>query len=111
MLEYRYFINTSIPEDIDRVKDEIKDFNNIIVMGHDPDSIVLKFTNKIINFWGNSSTVYNKIDSEDNYSEYHNNLIYQLNREKDVRKKFFRFNIIKDDTVISFDIWNNFINF
>ncbi len=41
-----YFINTAIPDDIDKIKDDISDFEHIIVMGHDPNSEFMKYTKK-----------------------------------------------------------------
>ena len=101
-----YFINTSIPEDIDIIKEEIHDFDNLIVMGHDPHSIVLDYTSKQICFWGNQDTVYKPHD--DDYEVQH--LIYRLNREKKLLNRFNNFNLIKKKKILKFDNWNKFIN-
>ena len=64
-----YFINTAIPDHIDRIKERINDFDNLIVMGHIPHSIILDYTTKSLTFWGNKRTVYSKCKSREKYAE------------------------------------------
>jgi len=105
-----YFVNTSMPEHIDRVKDRIKDFDNLIVMGHDPNSCILNYTSKKITFWGNTETIYSKIDREDEHYDYYKDyLCFKMNRDENIRKKFHRFNIIDRCGATSFDRWTTFI--
>lgn len=104
-----YFINTSMPEHIDKVKSRIKGFDNFIVMGHDPDSTVLKYTNNKITFWGNEYTYYRRDDLCDEINKTQNNIISRLHREIKTRNKFNWFNIIKGNKVYRFDRWSNFV--
>ena len=112
-----YFVNTSIPEHIDRISVRIKDFDNLIVMGHDPDSIVLKYTNKNLTLWGNTETVYSKC--YDDIGECKNNLCFRMNREKSIRNRFLHFNLIDGrissyyklrPLITSFDNWSKFVS-
>ena len=110
-----FFVNTSMPEHIDRVANRIKDFNHWIVMGHDPNITALQHTSQNITFWGDSKTVYapcseTKMKREDKYyNEFKDQLCFQINRDEKVKNKFSRFNIITGDSVSSFDSWSNFI--
>ena len=101
-----YFVNTAMPDHIDRVKERIKDFDNFIVMGHDPDSTAIKYTTKNITFWGNTKTVYSKCDDDENK----NALCFRIHRENTIRERFLRFNIIDGDDVTNFDNWSNFVS-
>lgn len=110
-----YFINTAMPEHINRVKCRIRNFDNLIVMGHDPDSTALDYTDRKITLWGNTHTVY-KIDEKDgkdrNYIpaiKEEKGVIWRLNKEVKTRKMFNWFNIIKGNKVHRFDRWSNFI--
>ena len=53
-----YYTNTSMPEHYEDIIDEIKDFNVLIVAGHDPHSIFLDATNNINQFIGYENTSY-----------------------------------------------------
>ena len=100
-----YFVNTSIPEDIDIIKEEIHDFDNLIVMGHDPHSIVLDYTSNQICFWGIKIQF---INDNDDYEAKH--MIYRPNREKKLLNRFNNFNLINNKNILKFDNWNKFIN-
>jgi len=103
-----FFVNTSVPEDNDRIKTRIKDFDNWIVMGHDPDASVLKYTTKNITFWGNRETSYSKCEQDD-YRKNVNELCFHLNRIGTIKNHFTRFNCIHNGKVNSFDNWYSFV--
>jgi hypothetical protein len=87
-----YFINTSLPEHIDKVKGRIKGFDNWICIGHDPNYEVIKYAAPHITFWGSTRTMYGKNDY------YKNSLFYKLSEDKEIRKRFTGFNIIHNIT-------------
>ena len=107
-----YFINTAIPDHIDRVKDRIKGFDVFIVIGHDPHSEVLKYTTNKIIFWGAKNTVY---ASEE--FELEDQLTYRMCNEEEVRDKFNQFNLMLEDPYLSsyceehqeFATWEDFL--
>tara|TARA_B100001250_G_scaffold397883_1_gene405494 strand:+ start:474 stop:1145 length:672 start_codon:yes stop_codon:yes gene_type:complete len=106
-----YFINTSMPDHIDRVKDRIKDFDVFIVIGHNPDSEALKYTTKKISFWGGINTVYTPEDEELTH------VITRLCNEKKFISKFHQFNLLLADSFLDshcyehqeFNTWENFL--
>ena len=81
-------------------------------MGHDPNCLALKYTAQSITLWGNTNTVYTKDPHEDEYYEsFKDQLCFQLNRDKKIRNKFSRFNIIDGGDVFSYDSWDNFLTY
>ena len=109
-----YYINTGMPDDINKIKDDIKDFEHIIVIGHDPNSEFMKYSKKKKTFWGNMNTVYKKDEYYDHFAKEDgevNNLIYKLNYEEDYKNKFKTFKMIKDGDIIEFNMWDDLVNF
>ena len=108
-----YFINTGMPDDIDKIKDDISDFEHIIVMGHDPNSEFMKYSKKKITLWGNINTVYKDtyydIFAEEDGDD--NNLIYKLNYGVEYENNFEKFKMIKNDSIIEFNVWDDFLKF
>ena len=117
-----YYTNTSIPEHYENIKDKIKDFNVLIVAGHDPHSIFLDATNNINQFIGYENTVYrndkydeNSRDSEEDgvlnefAHEYKNNVIYKLHNSN-IQQKFSKFSFISNNGEKQYDFqkWDNF---
>lgn len=100
-----YFVNTSLPEHIDKVKERIKGFDNWICMGHDPDYEAIKYAAKHITFWGNNGTVYTK----DGY--YKNCLFYKIAEDEDIRKRFTSFNIIDKVNIVSYREWSEIFEY
>ena len=107
-----YFINTGMPDDIDKIKDDISDFEHIIVMGHDPDSKFMEYAKKKIIFWGNKTTVYQD-DYYDRFakeSNEDNNICYKLNYIKNYQDKFKYFRKINNNGMIEeYDKWDDFL--
>ena len=101
-----YYTNTSIPEHYEYLKDKINDFDTLIVMGHDPDSIFLNATSKDIHFIGNHITCY----SHDEF-ESENSVVYKLHNS-DLSKRFNKFSYLsKCNRIYNFDKWNKFLSF
>ena len=106
-----YFINTAIPDHIDRIKERINDFDNLIVMGHIPDSIILDYTTKPLTFWGNKQTVYSKCKRHEKYAEERVLLCYRMHRELLIKQKFYNFNLIKETGLMCFTNWSKFVSY
>jgi len=111
----KYFINTSIPEDIDRIKEDITNFNHLIVIGHDPYLISHCKTGNMT-FWGHINTVYQTQYShkgayvkQDKVDE---KILYNLAYNAEFRLNFDTFNLIDDHGFINrFDNWESYIEF
>ena len=110
----QYFINLSIPEHIDIIKNDIQNFNHLIISGFDPHSSILKYTEKPITFWGNINTIYNT-PIYNNCLSVNNNkdtILYRLNYESLFEKNFNKFYFIENNTRIScFRYWENYFIF
>lgn len=101
-----YYTNTSIPEHYEYIKDKINDFNTLIVMGHDPDSIILNSTSKNIHFIGNQETCYSNEEFENE------NSIVNKMYNSDIVKRFNKFSYLsKYNRIYEFDKWNKFTYF
>ena len=101
-----YYTNTSIPEHYEYLKDKINDFDTLIVIGHDPDSIFLNATSKDIHFIGNQGTCYSndKFESE-------NSICYKMHNS-DLSKRFNKFSYLsKYNRIYNFEKWNKFVFF
>jgi hypothetical protein len=106
-----YFINTAIPDHIERVKDRINNFDNLIVVGHIPDSIILNYTTKPLVFWGNTNTSYTTSKHDEKYAEERVLLCYRMHRELPIKQKFYNFNLIKETGLMCFTNWSTFVSY
>jgi len=101
-----YYTNSAIPENYEYLKNKIQNFDTLIVMGHDPDSIFLDTTSKKIHFIGNQSTVYANSEFEND-----NSIIYKMHNS-DLKSKFHKFTFLsKCNRIHDFDSWDKFHNF
>jgi len=101
-----YYTNTAIPEDYQLIEDKIKNFDTLIVAGHDPDSCFLNSTNKKINFIGAEGTYYGN-----NEFESYNSVIYRMYNDN-IQNKFNSFSYIKKDgRVFKFESWDDYISY
>jgi hypothetical protein len=102
-----YYTNTSIPENYEKIKNVIRNFDTLIVAGHDPDSIFLDATKNKIHFIGFDDTVYHY----DNDIEEPNSIINRLHIEE-ITNKFDKYTYINNNGIpTSFDDWKSFNNF
>tara|TARA_Y100000991_G_scaffold196671_1_gene166680 strand:- start:142 stop:804 length:663 start_codon:yes stop_codon:yes gene_type:complete len=111
-----YCYNTSIPEDLSKIEPFINNFNNLILIGHDPFNDFLKYSAKNVIFWDNTHTCYftpySKDDKFEKLDKENEKIIYNLNYYKEFRNKFLSFNIIdSNNNVFVFNEWNNFLHF
>lgn len=101
-----YYTNTAIPEHYEIIKDKIKNFNTLIVAGHDPDSCFLNATSKNLDFIGFEGTVYGNYEFESN-----NSLIYKMHN-CNIINKFNSFSFVKNDgRIFNFKTWDDYISY
>ena len=84
-LEIEYITNTRIPENLDYVVEKIRDFELLIVIGHNPHSSIMNYTSKLVKFVGANGSPY-IINSEN--SENSDSLLYRLNMDYSYRDRF-----------------------
>ncbi len=109
-----YFLNTSIPHHLPFIKNDIKNFDNLIIAGFFPHHYILNYTTKHITFWGNTNTIYKNTQNNclyNNQDEDENTVIYKLNNESLYEKKFKTFNLIQNKNITCFCFWENFIHY
>ena len=99
-----YYINIAIPELYNDVKTNIKNFDTLIVAGHDPDSIILNATNNKIHFIGFEDTYYGKEDIPENP----NSIVNRLNNNQ-INDRFNKYSFVSNNNTITvFDNWLSF---
>ena len=103
-----YHTNTAIPEHYEKIKNTIRNFDTLIVAGHDPDSIFLDATRKKIHFIGCENTSFHN-DKNDSYGpENKNSVIYKMHNDN-IQNKFKSFSYLKNNHLIhNFITWNEF---
>jgi len=118
-----YFVNISVPHNLSLIKNDIKNYDHLIVAGFFPHHSILNYTTKNIIFWGNTNTIYkqniehnclcNNIDyNDDNDDDEKKTIVYKLNNESLYEKKFKKFNLIENNGKIQyFFFWENFIRY
>lgn len=106
-----YFINTSIPHHLPLIKNNIKNFDHLIITRFFPHHNILNYSTKNITFWGNTNTIYKNIENNCLYNNKENKdtVIYKLNNESLYEKKFKKFNVIQNNNINCFRFWENFI--
>ena len=107
-----YFLNTSIQQHLPFIKNDIKNFDNLIIAGFFPHHYILNYTTKNITFWGNTNTIYKNIQNNclyNNQDEDENTVVYKLNNESLYEKKFKTFNLIQNKNITCFCFWENFM--
>lgn len=114
-----YFLNISVPHHLPLIKNDIKNYDHLIVAGFFPHHYILNYTTKNITFWGNTNTIY-KQNTENNCLCNNNDvdddekktIIYKLNNESLYEKKFKKFNLIENNGKIQyFFFWENFLRY
>ena len=99
----------SIPIDIHLIKNEIIDFDNLIIDNYNPETILLNYTKKKITFWSKFDSIPYYFFDKDSKKD---KLINQLNNNSLFEKKFKFFNFIKKNYEIqSFYYWEFFIKY
>ena len=102
-----YYTNTSIPDHYEKIKNTIRNFDTLIVAGHDPDNIFLDATRNQIHFIGFEGTVYHNEYGTDKP----NSIINRLHIEE-ITHRFDKYTYINNNGIqISFDDWKSFYKF
>lgn len=102
-----YHVNTSIPDHYYRLKNTFINTNTIIVSGHDPDSIFLKYTTQRLIFIGIEGTYFDKDEIEENP----NSIINRLHRGE-IQFFFKKYIFIhKNGCKKEFSLWEDFVNY
>lgn len=106
-----YFINTSIPHHLPLIKNNIKNFDHLIITRFFPHHNILNYSTKNITFWGNTNTIYKNKENNCLYNNQENKdtVIYKLNNESLYEKKFKKFNVIQNNNINCFRFWENFM--
>jgi hypothetical protein len=100
-----YYVNTAIPNHHYLFKHAFKDINALVVSGHDPDSILLDYTSKRLDFIGIEGTCYDAEENPDNP----NSILSRLHRG-DIQCHFSKYYFIhKDGTKKMFRLWDDFM--
>ena len=109
-----YFYNTSIPEDLEKIKNKIDDFSVIIDIGYHPDVKFLEANNKKLTFIGGLDTYYKDERFEEDYKTngelFPNSLIQQLHKHN-YHNRFKIFKYIDMGKILEFKNWNDFYNY
>ena len=109
----KYHINCAVPEEYNKIKDDIKDWDVLVDIGFHPNKIILNECNKAkeLLFIGNYKSIYNykNRDTDDiidsvvlllnNMNKYNHNSIFK------------KYEMIKDNEKVKFDNLKDFLNF
>ena len=102
-----YLINTSIPDDNDKILDLVINCQNLIVAGHDPDSSLIDRIENKLNFIGFDKTNFDVEETPENK----NSVIHRLHTEVSFQQKFKKFTFVKNNDIFHFKNWNQFCKF
>ena len=109
-----YYYNTSIPDDFDKIKKDISDFNIVINAGYHPHVKFLEANNNLLTFIGGFETYYIDEREHEDYKEYGelspNNLIQQFHKGN-YYNRFNKFVYIDWKKLIIFNTWKEFYNY
>jgi hypothetical protein len=106
-----YYTNTALPEHYEKIKNTIRNFDTLLIAGHDPDSIILDAARNKLHFIGFEDTIFhNKNESEGGPDE-PNGVTNKLHIEE-ITNRFDKYTYVYNNgTQISFDDWSSFYNF
>ena len=101
-----YYTNTSIPDHHFKLRNVCKDIDSLIVSGHDPDSIFLKYIISRLNFIGFEGTYYGNQEIDN-----HNGIIARLHRNE-INHYFKSYIYIHNDNrKMTFSLWEDFMDY
>jgi hypothetical protein len=102
----RYYTNTAIPNHHYRLREWCKDIDTLIVAGHDPDSIFLKYIAHRLDFVGFEGTYYG-----DQENDNQNGIIARLHRNE-INHYFKSYIYIHNDgRKLIFALWEDFMSY
>lgn len=101
-----YHVNTSIPDHHFAVKEVFQNMDTLIVSGHDPDCIFLKYTTKRLIFIGMEGNSF-----EPDESKHSNTVIQKLHHG--AIQYFFKayWFVTKEGEIHEFSLWEDFVRF
>ena len=101
-----YYTNTAIPHHHFKLRESCKDINSLIVSGHDPDSIFLKYITSRLDFIGFEGTYYG-----DQEIDNHNGIIARLHRNEinHYFKSYIYFHT--NGEKLTFSLWEDFMEY
>jgi hypothetical protein len=106
-----YYTNTALPEHYEKIKNTIRNFDTLIVAGHDPDSLFLDATINKIHFIGFEDSVYHNENENEDGPDEPNGITNKLHIEE-ITNRFDKYTYVYNNgTQISFDDWPSFYNF
>lgn len=100
-----YHTNVAIPEHYENIKNNIRNFDTLIVAGHDPDSIFLDATRKKIHFIGFEETCYHNSEHESK-----NSILYRIHNDN-IQHMFNSYSYYYKNKVYEFNTWSGFYDF
>jgi hypothetical protein len=96
----KYYYSCAFPEHItEEMKDELKDCNVLILIGHDPHKNILKYIKLPTTIIASDNTVYRSPLEEDD--DYEKSTFKTLNENKNLIKEGYLFKMVKD-----YDYWD-----
>ena len=103
-----YYINTSIPDHHKQNTPLFQDIHCVIVSGHDPDSVFLKYTTQRLEFVGIEGTCFNAPQKDPFYE---NSLLSRLHRGE-VQYFFHKYTFLhKNGEKKEFRFWEDFLDY
>ena len=103
-----YYTNTAIPDHYEEIKNTIKDFDTLIVAGHDPDSMFLDATINKIHFIGFEGTCYHYENESCDVPDGITNKLHV----GEITNRFNKYTYINNKGVqSSFDDWGSYYNY
>lgn len=103
--ELIYYMNTSVPEDLNVLKPALAEVDTLYVAGHWPHATILDALPKVpLYFWGAEGTSYSNARDEDYYT-----VVCALHADPAVRDRFTRFGLFaRNGDKLEFSTWNEF---
>ena len=109
-----YFINTSVPENLDLIGNDILGFEHIMIMGFCPNKDILEYTSEKPNIWINFHTIVKPDPYFDKFAKVNNeenNITYLLNYQEGFEDNFSSFNLVSETRRHCFNTWEELIDF
>jgi hypothetical protein len=106
-----YYTNTALPEHYEKIKNTIRNFDTLLIAGHDPDSIILDAARNKLHFIGFEDTIFHNENESEGGPDAPNSVTNKLHIEE-ITNRFDKYTYVYNNgTQISFDDWPSFYNF
>ena len=109
-----YFVNTSVPEHLDLIANDIFGFEHIMMMGFCPDQTILDYTSEKPKIWTNFHTYVSPDPYFDKFAKENredNKITYLLNHQEGFEENFTNFNLVSEARKHTFTTWEELISF